>query len=226
MLESSADPPSFSTFIDHLAHTAPPLNTVNPYQAGDNPYNALRRANLLRYLEQMSDLQPRLMLLLEAPSYQGMRVTGVPAAGRIFTDGVPDLNLFGLSSGYHSVDEPGLKPPRNNQTTSILWGTLAALKTMALVWNAYPFHPHLPGDSLTNRTPRPAEILIGLPFVQELMTLFHCPQVIAVGNVADRSLTLMDIPHIKIRHPAQGGKNKFVSGLQAALNHEQRHDSS
>lgn len=217
MLETPTDESAFATFIDQLADTTPPPNTVNPYAAGENPYNALRRANLLRYLEQMSALQPRLMLLLEAPSYQGMSVTGVPAAGRLFTEGLPGINLFGLGNGYQAVDEPGLKTPRNNQTASILWGTLAALNATALVWNAYPFHPHLPGNPLTNRTPRPAEILIGMPFVQELMTLFDCPRVIAVGNIADRSLTLMNIPHLKIRHPAQGGKNKFVSGLQAAL---------
>lgn len=211
------NPPSFSAFIDHLARTEPPLNAINPYQAGGNPYNAARRANLLRYLEQMYALQPRLMLVLEAPSYQGMRLTGVPAAGQLFLEGVPGLNLFGLANGYQEVSDPGYQSPRNNQTTSVLWGTLAALEQAALVWNAYPFHPYVAGNILTNRTPRPAEILLGVPFLRELMTLFNCPQVIAVGNIADRSLTLMNIDHIKIRHPAQGGKNKFVSGLQAAL---------
>lgn len=220
-----ADFTPFSAFIDQLANTPPLPDVTNPYAVGDNPYNAVRRANLLRYLEQMAERQPRLMLLLEAPSYQGMRVTGVPAGGRFLVEGVPGLNLFGLANGYQAVDEPGLPAPRSHQTGSILWGTLADLQTTALVWNAFPFHPHLPGNPLSNRTPRAAEILIGQPFVRALLQLFNGSQVIAVGNIADRSLTLMSIPHVKIRHPAQGGKNQFISGLRDALIQEKPADN-
>lgn len=217
---SAAASTTFPAFIDQLANTPPLPDVTNPFAAGDNPYNAIRRANLLRYLEQMADQQPRLMLVLEAPSYQGMRVTGVPVAGRFLTEGVPGLNLFGLANGYQAVEEPGVPAPGNHQTGSILWRTLADLKTTALVWNAFPFHPHLPGNPLSNRTPRVSEILIGQPFVRALLQIFHCAQVIAVGNIADRSLTLMNIPHVKIRHPAQGGKTRFVDGLRSALSHE------
>lgn len=214
---SSVDPAQIDLFINHLATAVMPPDTVNPYAADNIPNNAVRRANLRRYLEQMMAIQPRLLLVLEAPSYRGMRVTGVPAVGQLLTEGIPQFGLFGSDNGYRTVDEPGFMPPKSNQTASALWGTLVALGEMALVWNTFPFHPHQPGNPLSNRTPRASEIGMGIPFLNELMGLFTLERVIAVGNIAERALTLIEIEHIKIRHPAQGGKTQFVAGLRAVF---------
>jgi uracil-DNA glycosylase len=204
-------------FIARLAETEPPPHVVNPYAAGGNPYSAARRQNLRLYLAQMAALQPRLLLVLEAPSYCGMRLTGVPAAGHLLINGVPGLELFGAARGYQSVDEPGFPQRKANQTASAVWGMLAELGQHALVWNAFPFHPHQPENPYSNRTPKPRELSLGEPFLREIMAMYPCSQVIAVGNIASRLLTIMQIEHRKIRHPAQGGKHKFAAGLRAAL---------
>ena len=55
--------------------------------------------------------------------------------------------------------------------------------------------------------------LLCMTFLQWLLQLFPIERVVAVGNLAERSLTRLGIEHVKVRHPSQGGKRKFVEGL-------------
>lgn len=208
---------SLTAFVDRLARAETRADAFNQYAYG-NVYNDIRRANLQRYLDQMTVLAPTLMLVMEAPGYRGMRLTGVPVASRkLLTRGVPQLGLFGVDNGYRDVDEPGFERVNGEASATAVWGTLAAHGTAALVWNAYPFHPHQPDLPLTNRKPRRAETETGSAFLRDMLDLFKCQTIVAVGNVADESLSRMGISHLKVRHPAQGGKTAFVTGLTAIL---------
>jgi hypothetical protein len=207
----------FHDFVDQLAQIATADDAYNQFAYG-NPYNDIRRANLLRYFEQVTILRPPLMLVLEAPGYRGSRLTGVPVTSRrILLTGIPELGLFGTSRGYQDVPEPGFERVNGEQSASIVWSTLVEVGQPAVIWNAYPFHPHRAGLMLTNRAPRRPETEIGLKFLREALDLFGCTQIIAVGNVADAALTRLNVAHTKIRHPAQGGKNDFVARLRSVL---------
>lgn len=211
-----------TAFVDRLARAETRADAFNQYAYG-NVYNDIRRANLQRYLDQMTALAPGTMLVMEAPGYRGMRLTGVPVASRkLLTRGVPELGLFGSDNGYCDVPEPGFERVNGEASATAVWGTLAARGSAALVWNAYPFHPHQPGLPLTNRKPRRGETETGSVFLRDLIDVFKPQTIIAVGNVADESLSRMAIPHLKVRHPAQGGKTAFVGGLTAILDSGQR----
>ncbi|MDQ2765812.1 MAG: uracil-DNA glycosylase, partial [Gemmatimonadota bacterium] len=80
-------------------------------------------------------------------------------------------------------------------------------------WNAFPFHPFERGNPRTNRIPDAAELVIGQQFLAALMKLFDFRSIVAIGNQAARSLSRIEITHEKVRHPSQGGKQKFVSGI-------------
>jgi uracil-DNA glycosylase len=141
----------FTAFVDRLSHIPTAVDAYNQFGAGDNPYNALRRANLLRYLSDIAARQPKLALITEAPGYRGMRLTGVPMVSRRrLVEGLPQLDLFGEARGYQNVPEPGFEAIQSEQSGTILWGTLAELGVTPLVWNSYPFHPHQPNLPLTN----------------------------------------------------------------------------
>jgi hypothetical protein len=144
-----------------------------------------------------------------------MRITGMPMVSRrILRDGIPSLGMFGTERGYVDVPEPGFEAVQSEQTATILWGILPELGIVPLVWGSFPFHPHQPGNLLSNRKPRTPEVKLGEPFVRELLEMFAPHKVIAVGNVGYGLLTAMGIPCVKIRHPANGGKNDFVAGLR------------
>jgi len=209
--------PPIDQWIDSLAQTPTAMDSYNQYAYG-NPYNDLRRANLRRYFQQMIPLNPTVMLVSEAPGYRGSRLTGIPfGSRRILIQGVPELGIFGTHNGYQDVPEPGFERIQGEQSATAVWGTLATLGKIPLIWGAYPFHPHLPNEPLTNRKPRRPETDMGLAFLKDLIALFGISTFIAVGNVGAESLQRLGITAQKVRHPAQGGKNDFVRGLTDAF---------
>jgi uracil-DNA glycosylase len=203
--------------VDRLARAETAPDSYNQVAYG-NPYNDIRRANLLRYFQQMADFAPAVMLVGEAPGYRGARLTGVPVGSRrIVLGGVPALGIYGTANGYQDVPEPGFERIQGEQTATAVWGTLAEIGKIALIWSAYPFHPHVLGLPLTNRAPRRPETDLGLEFLRQVIDLYRPSTYVAVGNFGDSALTRLGIDHLKVRHPAQGGKNDFVRGLRAAL---------
>lgn len=95
----------------------------------------------------------------------------------------------------------------------MVWETIREIDPLPVLWNAFPFHPHEAGNARTNRAPSAAELLTGERFVEWLIRLLPIECVAAVGNHADATLTRLGISHQKVRHPSQGGKQRFVEGL-------------
>ena len=203
--------------IASLANAKTADDACNEY-APNHPNNAVRRANLKLYLQAMAERMPSTLMVMEAPGYRGCRLTGVPATSRkILLEGLPELGLFGVGAGFRDVDERGFERIYGEQTATIVWSALAGLGTVPLIWNVFPFHPHKKGQALSNRKPRKAETRLGAEMLDHLRSLWGFKQMIAVGNVAHETLTVLGIDCLKVRHPAQGGKNDFIAGLTAIL---------
>ena len=192
----------FSRFLSDLAAVEVSERACNQYSrtTGDLRGNAIRRRNLRLYLE---SLDPRVMLIGEAVSYRGGRLTGIP-----FTSETIMLSWDGAFR--KATDGPRLS---TEASATMVWGTIANFDPLPLLWNAFPFHPFVAGNSFSNRLPTSAELAIGAPFIVRLIRLFAIEEVVAIGNAASASLTRLGIPHDKIRHPSQGGKQKFVAGM-------------
>ena len=203
--------------VDRLAREDTAADTFNEY-AYDVAHNDIRRANLRLYLRHMSGLMPDAMLVMEAPGYRGCRLTGVPVTSRkILLEGAPGFDIFGSEAGYRDVDDEGFEDIYGEQTATIVWGTLASLGLLPFIWNTFPFHPCKRGIPRSNRRPRRAETEAGAVFLGEVIELWRIRRVIAVGNVAHETLGRIGINCNKVRHPAQGGKNEFVAGLEYLL---------
>ncbi len=202
-------------FVDRLAAASAGPNSFNPFDRS-YPDNALRRVNLEKYLRRMADRCPKVLLLGEAPGYRGMRITGIPFTDRkILQTGTTCFGLFGPDAGYAApADLPAVT---TEPTSAVMWRTLMDLEFLPLLWSAYPLHPHRPGNPMSNRTPTAAECAAGRPHWQALAGLFAIQSVIAVGNVAHRSIILSGGSAPKVRHPAHGGNAKFKHGLQELL---------
>lgn len=207
--------------IADLARTPTAADATNPYAFDGPSGNAIRRDNLRLALEQARAYGPTLMLVGEAPGYLGARRTGVPfTSERLLLEGVDPPGIFGAARGFVQTTDDGRIS--SEQTATIVWREARALGIFIVGWNACPFHPHRPDRPLSNRPPRVGEIRQGLPFLERACALFPAVPVIAMGNVADRALTLLGIAHSKVRHPAQGGARLFAAGLRAALGREHR----
>lgn len=202
-------------FIDRLAavDTGPACNNFFDHAAADN---AVRRQNLAIYLQEMLDRSPKVLLVGEAPGFRGMRITGVPFTNRTMFGGAANsLGLFGPDKGYVlPADAAGIPA---EPTATVMWEVLAELEFLPLLWSACPWHTHQPGRPQSNRTPTAAEAALGSPFWQALAEIFGVSTVVAVGNVAHRSLQRSGFDAPKIRHPAHGGRAGFKRGLAELL---------
>ena len=204
--------PHLGQFIEDLACAHTPPNVTNQY-AYTCQGNAIRRENLRLYLGQMARLEPRVMLVGEAPGYRGCRLTGVPFTSEaIIVGGVPGLGLFGPARGYRLASET--MRPCGEQTATIVWETLVGLPAPPLLWNAFPFHPHTPNSEQSNRRPTVPELTLGAIFLHEIIGMYNIQTMIAIGNTAERTLLGMGVACRRIRHPANGGKRAFVAGLK------------
>jgi hypothetical protein len=95
----------------------------------------------------------------------------------------------------------------------MVWQTIRDFQPLPLLWNAFPFHPHHEGNPLSNRVPTAQELETGSRFIEWLLRLFAIREVAAIGNQAARSLAQLGVPHVKLRHPSMGGKQKFMEGM-------------
>ncbi len=207
---------TLDTLIADLAATAVADDATNQYATAGPAGNAIRRANLRLALALALERGPALLLVGEAPGYNGARRTGVPfTSERILLEGVDPPGLFGVSRGFAQATDDGRCS--SEPTATIVYRELRALDLLAVGWNAYPFHPHRPGVAASNRPPRAAEIRQGLPFLDCVRALFPTIPVVAMGNVASHALSALAIEHHKVRHPAQGGARLFAAGLRAVL---------
>lgn len=206
---------SVSTFVELLS-AVPSGPGLNNFLDHRETANAQRRRNLELYLEEMLDRSPRVLLLGEAPGFRGMRITGIPFTNRTMLQGPANsFGLFGPGKGYTlPAEAAGVAA---EPTATVMWQVLAELKFLPLLWSACPWHTHMPEDPRSNRTPRTAEVRLGVPFRQALTELFGIKTVVAVGNVAHRSLLTSGLSAVKVRHPSHGGRAGFKRGLEELL---------
>lgn len=206
----------FVTRLGGARIEGPAFNQYAGYLSGHVAQaNAVRRANLNLYLDQMTAAGPALLLVGEAPGYRGCRLTGIP-----FTSEAILLNErirpFGRPAGYRKAS--GHAGVAKEATATIVWSTLDSLWPRPLLWNAFPFHPHWSGRPLSNRRPRADELKLGASFLVELIDLIPVRVVAAVGKSAAAALTQAGVSdYHMLRHPSHGGKADFRAGLLKLL---------
>ena len=206
----------FDSLLDKLAAVELSDRAVNQFSrsSGELQWNAIRRRNLRLYLDQMAAIGPKMLLIGEAVSHRGGRLTGIAFVSEsVMLSGVETTSglMLGAGHGYRKAT-PGPKLSTEASATMV-WGTIRTIEPLPLLWNAFPFHPFTPGNPLSNRAPSAAELLIGERFIAHLTDLFGFEQIVAIGNSASLSLQRMDVEHALVRHPSMGGKNRFVEGM-------------
>jgi uracil-DNA glycosylase len=206
-------PRRFDRLIDALSTAEVSDRACNQYSRieGDLRANAIRRRNLRLYLSELEAIGPRMLLIGEAPSYRGERLTGIPFVSEtVMLGGVGDI-ILGANRGYRkATTSPRLS---TEASATMVWATIRGIEPLPALWNAFPFHPFFIGQPDSNRVPASSELAIGARFIEWLLRLFPIDLVIAIGNQASISLTRLGIDHERVRHPSQGGKNQFVAGM-------------
>lgn len=204
----------FQEWLRELAAMLSTSLAENLY-AGD-AHGKVRLANLEEYFRRMALLSPDVILIGEAPGYQGTRRTGVPfGSEHIIMGGMPDVKFFGDPRGFErAYDERVYKEP----TSTIMWRTISKYDRLPLLWAVYPLHPHQSGNTESNRTPTRKEVGATKLHLLKLLDITGIKTVLALGNTAKTTLDDLNIPAQKIRHPSHGGGPVFAQQLDAFMN--------
>jgi uracil-DNA glycosylase len=212
-----------AAFVDALAAFPTPNGEVfNPWaHSNDDDQNnspVQRRERLLAHLS----VRPRFVLIGEAPSYAGCRISGVAFTSErlIINQLVPRI----IHDGTRMSTRPA---PWSEPSATVIWQTLYELgiAESTVVWNAYPFHPHRPDEPCTNRTPRGSELRAARELMHAFLDLYtaredeEAPMVVAVGRSAQRQLESNGVRAPTIRHPSMGGAREFRDQLRGIVRH-------
>lgn len=199
-------------------------NVFNPYSdicsVHDRPDAAeIRRGNLLRLLEVSIAEGVRTMWVGRDLGYLGGRRTGIA-----LTD---ELRLPVYASHFNrlSFRQATGGAPVGERTASITWDMLSRIKEPIFLWNAFPLHPHDPGQPFSNRCHTRSERHACRPLLLALIELLRPTTVVTIGNDAAAALLDMGIPTHKVRHPSYGGKADFISGMNEIYGLAPEHDN-
>lgn len=199
LLSSYAGEQVFNPWTEHDPDTDLDRNAVKA-----------RRARLRAHLA----TQPTLILIGEAPGYQGCHVTGIPfTSERLLIAGsiprVPNRSPR-LSTRHIPWSEP---------SATTIWSALHefGIAEQTILWNAFPWHPYKKGNRQSNRTPKPAERELGVPVLKSLLDAFPTATLGAVGRHAEKSLAECGVKAYALRHPSMGGVSAFRRGLKQLI---------
>ena len=191
-------------------------HVFNPWTQRDERYDGplngpeARRERLRAHLR----VQPRQILIGDAAGYQGCHVTGIAFTSErlLMTGAVPRIATPAerLSSRHIPWSEP---------SATTVWKTLRGLgiEEKTVLWNAFPWHPHKPGNLQSNRTPTRSERMLGLVVLDALLSRLPNATVFAVGRHAQVLLKQVGRPARPLRHPSMGGAVLFRRGLERLL---------
>lgn len=201
---------SIKTFIEGLENEN--LNEIgfseNLY-AGNSKESMIRKHNLLTYLMKMKSLNPKLLLLGEAPGYKGCRLTGIPFT----SESILANHAFFKNLDFHFINDK----LESEQSATIVWNVLQDYREKPLIWNIFPFHPYDGKNQNTNRTPNENELELGKVYLLKLLDIFNIEIIAAVGRKPESKIKEVSIKSHYVRHPANGGKTKFINGINKIM---------
>src|SRR5438105_10474306 len=115
----------FDRFVGDLRRVALSQLAVNQYT------NPIRRRNLRLYFEEMEAIGPRLLLVGEAVSYRGGRLTGIPFVSESLMLCGVDISggrILGAERGYRKADPA--TPVSTEASATMVWATIRAIEPL------------------------------------------------------------------------------------------------
>lgn len=191
------------------------LTKLSKRKSSETVYNQYANKDVLNnlklYLEYLMQTTPTALLVGEAPGHLGCAITGIPfASGEILMN---SKHKFFVSNRKHFKLEKEL----HENTATAFWNIFENQKSLPIIWNAFPFHPHKKNILSSNRTPIRDEIEEGKEYLEMLYEIFKPDKLIGIGRKGERALNRMNFKGkiSCVRHPSHGGCFVFQNQIKA-----------
>ncbi len=200
-------------FVESLAE-AETLDdrSVNIYR------NAVRCANLMRWLRTFENTSQSAIFVGEAPGRDGGAITGVPfVSPKVLTSADDPWGEFGAGTGYELP--VGQDANHRERTATRFWKhvpTCFSDLPRPLTWNIYPFWPfaYAKDGKRINRAPTRDEIAFGSGWLVRVVEMYPNARVVAIGNKAHDTLESIGIEAPLVPHPSRGSDEKLIKSLE------------
>ena len=150
--------------------------------------------------------------------YQGCHFSGIAMTserilmGGLASRGIEASDVIRVQPRRTSRDDKLPPAGANEPTATVIWSQLKSLgldTREVVLWNAFAFHPHKPGQWLTNRAPTGKEVAGGRPLLEQFLEMYPEATPVAVGRVSQGLLGQMGVTAPAVRHPSMGGASQF-----------------
>lgn len=223
-MKHSLERRSAESFVSRLA-SVELHNVFNPYSdlcpLHDGPNAALMRSeNLTAALTSALSLNVRTLWVARDLGYRGGRRTGLALTDEAH------LNEHSRLLAGAKLRRATRGPLKKERTASVIWRMVMRIDKPVFMWNAFPLHPHMADDPMTNRCHTSSERKALSWVLDELLDLLNPNQVFTIGGDAKKCLDTMGIKSIALRHPSYGGQTQFIREVEEAYELEQISSSS
>lgn len=168
---------------------------------------ALRRENLRLYLERAIETEVATMWIGRDLGYRGGRRTGVPLTDEVHLSSA--ASLLGDIALVRATEGPVMA----ERTAAVVWRVLARVRQPVVLWNVFPFHPHLTDEPMSNRCHTRAERDQTWPLLEALIDMVKPQRIVAIGRDASLALSDLGVASEAVRHPSYGGQRDFMAGM-------------
>ena len=198
-------------------------NVFNPYRDVCSVHDtqaspAKRRQNLISQLQATITGNIDTIWFGRDLGYRGGRRTGVALTDEAH------LPILAKRCGSDRIARATKGPAVAERTANVIWQVLSELPSLPFLWNAFPFHPHEPGDPMSNRCHSKKELATIWPLNLYLLEILQPTRVIAIGNDAYAALSFLGLQCEYVRHPSYGGQSDFLRGVRKIYNLPERPD--
>src|SRR5690554_7935733 len=172
---------SIEEFIQELANErTEKVGVSENVYAGNTRESIIRKHNLLTYLTKMKSVNPRILLLGEAPGHKGCRLTGIPfTSERVLAN-----HSFFQGLDFHFINEN----LECEQSATIVWNVLQNFTDKPLIWDIFLFHSYDGINFNTNSTPNETELELGKEYVIKLLQIFIIDTIFVCSRTLDSKL--------------------------------------
>ena len=201
-------------FVRRLADVSLP-NVFNPYRDTCPIFDVegaseIRKTNLINLLRAARKQNVTSIWIARDLGYRGGRRTGLA-----LTD---EHHLPIMASMFGGIDlkRTTVGPPVKERTASTIWNVVERIGLPIFMWNAFPFHPHTPGEPMSNRCHRMSERQHTSWVLNEILGFLQPDKVYSIGGDAKKCLATLGVQTTVFRHPSYGGQTEFVAQVEQA----------